>query len=215
MCRERCLRACDACGTTSVDPARRSIAPGRITFCEVTRLSVLYVADPTPLLNRQYSFRRLHFALAIESPLLKFTRHFTNPWLFVVLAIGYIIGFAFWARAQSFLTPEDAFIGCTATYWPALDACGLNGANCEPFTNSTFDFRCPAQCKSVVLQNPRTVGVEQVDFVPLIVGGGDANGTYRGDSFVCAAAVQAYVGPDLHARILLNGIIICAFIAAL
>lgn len=60
-----------------------------------------------------------------------------------------------------------------------------------PFTNSTFDFRCPAQCSGVVLQNPRTVGDEQVDFVPLIVGGGDPNGTYRGDTFVCAAAVQA------------------------
>ncbi|OBZ78556.1 hypothetical protein A0H81_00973 [Grifola frondosa] len=60
-----------------------------------------------------------------------------------------------------------------------------------PFDNSSFDFRCPAQCSSVVLQNPRTVGDEQVDFVPLIVGGGDVNSTYRGDSFVCAAALQA------------------------
>ena len=66
-----------------------------------------------------------------------------------------------------------------------------------PFSNATFDFRCPAQCASVVLQNPRTVGVEQVDFVPLIVGGGDSDGTYRGDSFVCAAALQAYVQSNL------------------
>ncbi|KAG6818053.1 hypothetical protein H0H87_009208 [Tephrocybe sp. NHM501043] len=38
--------------------------------------------------------------------------------------------------------------------------------------------------------NPRTVGGDQVAFVPLIVGGGDEQHTYRGDSFVCAAANQ-------------------------
>jgi len=30
-----------------------------------------------------------------------------------------------------------------------------------------------------------------VDFVPLIVGGGDSQKTYRADSFICASAVQA------------------------
>ena len=63
------------------------------------------------------------------------------------------------------------------------------------FSNSTFDFRCPAQRSSVVLQNPRTVGDEQVNFVPLIVGGGDSNHTYR-DTFICAAAVQARLVSD-------------------
>ncbi|KAH9944034.1 uncharacterized protein BXZ73DRAFT_39344 [Epithele typhae] len=147
--------------------------------------------DLVPLLNRTFSWRRIHFSVALEAPLLRYTRPLTNPWLFVVLAAGWIIGFAFWARSQSFLTPVDSFIGCTATYWPALDACGLNGESCAPFDNATFDFRCPAQCASVVLANPRTVGAEQVDRVPLIVGGGDGNGTYRGDTFVCAAALQA------------------------
>ncbi|GAW06015.1 LCCL domain-containing protein [Lentinula edodes] len=35
------------------------------------------------------------------------------------------------------------------------------------------------------------LGDEQVEFVPLIVGGGDVNRTYRGDTFICAAALQA------------------------
>ncbi|KAG6878644.1 hypothetical protein C0993_001167 [Termitomyces sp. T159_Od127] len=39
-------------------------------------------------------------------------------------------------------------------------------------------------------KNPRTVGGEQIAFVPLIVGGGDPQHTYRGDSFICAAANQ-------------------------
>lgn len=70
---------------------------------------------------------------------------------------------------------------------------------CGPFNTDAFDFRCPAQCDNVILQNPRTVGDEQIAFKPLIVGGGDSNGTYRGDSFICAAAIQAYVGPFLFA----------------
>lgn len=119
-------------------------------------------------------------------------RPLTSPWLFAVLAAAYIIGFAFFSRAQSFLTPADSFIGCTSAYWLAQDQCGLDGQGCAPFvTDDPFDFRCPAQCDNVILQNPRTVGDEQIGFVPLVVGGGDANQTYRGDSFICAAAIQA------------------------
>ncbi|CDO73206.1 hypothetical protein BN946_scf185007.g261 [Trametes cinnabarina] len=147
--------------------------------------------EPTPFLSLTFYAGHKARSIALEPAWIRLTRPFTNPWLFVVLAIGYIIGFSFFARAQSFLTPADSFIGCTATYWAANDGCGLDGQNCGPFDNATFDFRCPAQCSSVILQNPRTVGNEQVDFVPLIVGGGDEQRTYRGDSFICAAAVQA------------------------
>ncbi|KAI0778591.1 hypothetical protein BD413DRAFT_466700 [Trametes elegans] len=147
--------------------------------------------EPTPFLSLKFYTGRKTRSVAVEPAWIRLTRPFTNPWLFVLLAAGYIIGFAFFARAQSFLTPADSFIGCTATYWAANDGCGLDGEACGPFNNATFDFRCPAQCSSVVLQNPRTVGDQQVDFVPLIVGGGDEEQTYRGDSFICAAAVQA------------------------
>ncbi|KAH9897995.1 hypothetical protein C8Q73DRAFT_641404 [Cubamyces lactineus] len=147
--------------------------------------------DPTPFLSLTFYAGGKTRSIALEPAWIRLTRWFTNPWLFVVLAVGYIIGFAFFARAQSFLTPADSFIGCTATYWAANDGCGLDGDDCGPFGNASFDFRCPAQCSQVVLQNPRTVGDEQVDFVPLIVGGGDEQGTYRGDTFICAAAVQA------------------------
>ena len=171
--------------------------PGTIV-CLLSRVSKLTCSwssslyeDPMPILNRSYTFKCWSFRLVIETALLRATRPFTSPWLFTILAIGYIISFAFFSRAQSFLTPADSFIDCTATYWTANNGCGLDGELCAPFDNSTFDFRCPAQCSSVILQNPRTVGGEQVDFVPLIVGGGDTNHTYRGDSFICAAAVQA------------------------
>ncbi|KAH9950449.1 hypothetical protein B0H21DRAFT_723400 [Amylocystis lapponica] len=147
--------------------------------------------SPTPFLHFTINTGVRSFSIALEPALVRVTRPFTNPWLLIILAIGYIIAFAFLSRAQSFMTPAGSFVSCTATYWSPNDECGLDGVNCLPSSDSTFDFRCPAQCNSVVLENPRTVGDETVDYVPLIVGGGDANGTYRGDTFICAAAVQA------------------------
>lgn len=151
------------------------------------------LSDPRPWLDIDFHWRGINIVLPIESTILRTTRPLTNPWLFVVLAAAYIIGLAFFARAQAFLTPSDAYITCTSTYWLSNAGCGLDGQDCTPFSNSSFDFRCPAQCTSVVLENPRTVGDQQVDLVPLIVGGGDENRTYRGDTFICAAALQASV----------------------
>ncbi|KAK7468743.1 hypothetical protein VKT23_003246 [Stygiomarasmius scandens] len=151
---------------------------------------------PKPLLNLDLRVRGFHLNLPIESTFIRNTRHLTSPRLFIILAVKYIIGFAFFARAQSFLTPTDAFITCTSVFWTANNGCGLDGQLCTPFFNSTFEFRCPAQCSKVILQNPRTIGNQQMDLVPLIVGGGDAEGTYRGDTFICAAAVQAGIISD-------------------
>lgn len=36
----------------------------------------------------------------------------------------------------------------------------------------------------------RSIGLDEVIYQPLVVGGGDADGTYRADSFICAAAVH-------------------------
>uniref|UniRef100_A0A0W0FGN8 LCCL domain-containing protein n=1 Tax=Moniliophthora roreri TaxID=221103 RepID=A0A0W0FGN8_MONRR len=151
----------------------------------------LELLDPKPLLHITLKARSLHIDLPLESSFIRVTRPLTSPWLFSMLAIAWIIGFAFFTRAQSFLTPPSSFIDCTSTYWLGKNGCGLDGQGCAPFNDSSFDFRCPAQCSNVILQNPRTVGNEQIAFVPLIVGGGDEERTYRGDTFICAAAVQA------------------------
>jgi len=164
-------------------------------------LLFIVLLDPNPLLNLDLRVRGFHLNLPIESTFIRNTRHLTSPWLFIILAVKYIIGFAFFARAQSFLTPTDAFITCTSVFWTANNGCGLDGQLCTPFVNSTFEFRCPAQCSKVILQNPRTIGDQQMDLVPLIVGGGDAEGTYRGDTFICAAAVQAYVNYFWSSRV--------------
>lgn len=146
---------------------------------------------PTPLLDLTFRLRNRETNVPLESATLKVTRPLTSHWLLLLLGAAYIVALALFSRANSFLTPSDSFLTCTSTYWLGNDGCGLNGQDCFPFDDTSFDFRCPAQCKSVVLANPRTVGDEQVDQVPLIVGGGDPNQTYRGDSFICAAAMHA------------------------
>ncbi len=147
--------------------------------------------DPVPFLQLSFYAGRRALTLPLEPFWLHITRPFTAPWILVLLVPAYIIAFAFFTQAQFYFTPAGSFIGCTATYWEANDGCGLDGELCAPFNDSTFDFRCPAQCNAVILQNPRTIGDIAVDHVPLVVGGGDSNGTYRGDSFVCSAAVHA------------------------
>ena len=160
-------------------------------------------AGPKPFLN--FNFRPPLFmtmgwpesvSVPIESWFMRRTRLCTRTWLMFIFGAAYIIALAFIARANWFTNPANSFLTCPSTYWSENDGCGLDGQTCAPFDNVTFEFRCPAQCASVILQNPRAVGAETVDFVPLIVGGGNSGnksfpGSYRGDSFICAAAIHA------------------------
>jgi len=150
--------------------------------------------EPTPYLD--VIGRRIN--ISPESTLLRFTRRFTSPWLLVLLVPAYIIGLAFIVKTQFYEVPSDALVTCTSTYWLANDQCGLDGEGCISVSadQTTYEFKCPSQCESVILLNPRTVGNEAVDNVPLIVGGGDTNRTYRGDSFLCAAAMHAGIVSD-------------------
>lgn len=166
-------------------------------------------SDPIPLFTLTLYTGHRARTVALEPALTRITRPLTAPWLFVLLTAAYIIGFAFFSRAQSFLVPADSFVGCTSTYWLANDQCGFDGSSCLPTSYDTFDFRCPSGCTSTILLNPRTVGNEQMVYEPLLVGGGDINKTYRGDSFICSAAVQAYVPTDLYlTRIQLFSIVV-------
>ncbi|KAI6782892.1 LCCL domain-containing protein [Emericellopsis cladophorae] len=83
---------------------------------------------------------------------------------------------------------EPEAIGCGVTYWGAGNSCGVDGNNCRPFNASGFPFRCAGNCESYHVLNPRAVGDQEVIYQPFVVGG---NGTYRGDSFICGAAIHA------------------------
>ncbi|KAG8897555.1 hypothetical protein FRB99_008065 [Tulasnella sp. 403] len=154
---------------------------------------------PTPLLDRPYAVGKFSFAVSLESKWRRLTNPFRSLLFFSLFVVVYIICLSFIVRANWFLVPADVFTGCTAAFWGAKNDCGLNGQNCEPFQSDTpIDFRCPAACASVELLNIRTVGDEEVIYQPLVVGGGDDQRTYRGDSWVCAAALHAGVISDSH-----------------
>ncbi|KAK7187969.1 LCCL domain containing protein [Paraphaeosphaeria sporulosa] len=83
-------------------------------------------------------------------------------------------------------------LDCVDTLWRPKNECGIDGINCHPFSNSSFSFKCPAKCASVKVLNPRAVGPVDVNYRPLVIG----DGTYRGDSFICASTIHAGVMTD-------------------
>lgn len=126
----------------------------------------------------------------------------TNWLHWLLLAITYVawaFGFSFLVKSiwyEASITASDgtettpSFFGCTSTYWLLNSRCGLDGQECSPFTsNESIPFRCPSGCLGTTLGGPRAVGKYLPAYVPLVVGGGD--GVYRGDSFICSAAVHA------------------------
>lgn len=91
---------------------------------------------------------------------------------------------------------------CAAHYWSDGNECGINGDGCRPFTNASLAFRCPADCRKQLMAYPHAVGDQEIQYQPLAVGGPmqqqtgfedviHENAIYRGDSFICAAAVHA------------------------
>ncbi|KAK3391453.1 hypothetical protein B0T20DRAFT_79534 [Sordaria brevicollis] len=101
-------------------------------------------------------------------------------------------------------------LDCVSTLWGAGNECGVDGERCKPFGNVSFTFRCPADCRQVQVLNPRWVGERQEVYRPWVIGGGNVStplatehdmgtrkeGVYRGDSFICQAAMHAGVISD-------------------
>ncbi|KAF2630849.1 hypothetical protein BU25DRAFT_408122 [Macroventuria anomochaeta] len=93
-------------------------------------------------------------------------------------------------------------LGCATQLWPNAQSCGIDGRNCLPFDDSAFAFNCPADCAGTQVLNPRAIGNQSIVYRPLVVGGTQDTATdnalvYRGDSFICGAAI--------HAGIISNG----------
>lgn len=114
-----------------------------------------------------------------------------------------------WLAAFSLVLNRSAFasdipgygspvrIQCTDRFWSNGNGCGLNGDLCRPFDNSSIAFRCPANCQRVEVVNPHAVGDQEINYRPLVIGGPTDRGDspvdtiYRGDSFICGAAIHA------------------------
>jgi LCCL domain len=105
----------------------------------------------------------------------------------------------FASEVEGYGKPAD--IGCGNTFWGPGNSCGLNGVNCRPFYNSSFAFRCPGECRKRWVLNYRAVGAQEIIYQPLVVGGPpgdepDGMPIYRGDSFICGAAIHAGIIPN-------------------
>lgn len=111
-----------------------------------------------------------------------------------IFLLAWLLGFAFLVRASFFTSSTNkgtpTWTDSTTSYWNANDGCGINGTECEPFSDYSYVFRCPSQVLDTQLLNQRTIGPESVIYEPLVVGGGDPQGTYRADSWICAAAIH-------------------------
>ncbi|OQU93928.1 LCCL domain-containing protein isoform 2 [Cladophialophora immunda] len=125
--------------------------------------------------------------------------------LLALLALNVVwIGVFLVALPKSVISSTDSVDGqpirldCTSRLWPNSTACGLNGQECRPFEDNHLAFVCPAGCKDVMLLEPHFIGSQQVNYRSLVVGGPQrledpASAIYRGDSFICAAAIHAGV----------------------
>jgi len=99
---------------------------------------------------------------------------------------------------------QPVHLTCTSSFWLKNGGCGLDGEECLPFDNNTLPFRCPANCiSSGRVLNPRAVGAELVSYTNFVIGGPSPDdvdntsiGTYRGDSFICVAAIHAGIASD-------------------
>lgn len=102
-------------------------------------------------------------------------------------------------KIEGYGTPQN--IWCGASYWAKGNGCGLDGNSCRPFDNATFAFRCPANCGRIKVLNPRAVGDQEINYRSYVIGGPNDDGRglpasepiYRGDSFICQAAIHAGV----------------------
>lgn len=84
-------------------------------------------------------------------------------------------------------------LSCTDSFWQP-DQCGLDGINCEPFSNRLVAFHCPANCirDGVVAGKPHLAGGQEIIDQPLVIGGP----IYRADSYICPSAIHAGVIDD-------------------
>lgn len=143
---------------------------------------------PIRLVNR-YLPKRKHKALLLAFVLFSWTLAFSLT-LHHSATSGEIKGYG---------TPQN--IWCGASYWAKGNGCGLDGNNCRPFNNATFAFRCPASCGRTKILNPHTVGDQEVNYQSFVIGGREDDSLgipgsepiYRGDSFICQAAIHAGV----------------------
>lgn len=170
--------------------ARRSVAKSKWSSGDPIRAIRWILGPPTPIpqseLPKPTTSTRLSFTVATHSSSLHLDPLFTRMTRSLRLKRVLIPFLLLWATANVLLIRQQYYrstppiISCDAPVWDDWppDVCGLNVTECaDELVGGTY--RCMGGCRDASLGNPRWIGGEEIDGVPLIIGGGDGNHTYR------------------------------------
>ena len=137
---------------------------------------------PTSSCSLSYTFGTHSYHLNLDSPFIRITNSFRLKWTLIPFLLLWATANIFLIRQQYYITSTPQMITCDTAVWDDWppDVCGLNGTTCETQLVGG-DYRCMGGCRDVVLGNPRWVGDQVVNKVPLVIGGGDDTHTYRYD----------------------------------
>jgi hypothetical protein len=164
---------------------------------------VTWVKGPQP--PRPWKIRP-YFPKIQTAPIRFIDTYFPTRKRKILLLLGFyfcwILSFCLVLQRSAFAADIPGFgspvrIRCTDRFWNDGNDCGLNGDLCRPFANASMPFRCPATCRRELVQNPHTVGDQEVVYKQVVIGGPTDeeetlnNTYYRADSFICQAAIHA------------------------
>ncbi|KAF4556588.1 LCCL domain-containing protein [Elsinoe fawcettii] len=125
-----------------------------------------------------------------------------RAWLLAFFWAAWLLAFSLIQWKSSFASEIPGYgaparLSCGARYWSDRNGCGINGDGCRPFANASLAFRCPANCARAQIYTPHAVGEQEIVYRNLVIGGPTDisqpldTSAYRGDSFICGAAIHA------------------------
>ncbi|WVW80655.1 hypothetical protein I302_102641 [Kwoniella bestiolae CBS 10118] len=169
---------------------RRLLGPSKPTTLDLPGPSSSLTLSST-IGSKSYTYRPDSLFNRLTIP------HALYPFLLVWIGCFIIL-----VRQQYYTPNTPEIISCNAAPWDNWppDICGINGGNCKNDLESidTKSFRCLGGCANSKLGNPRYVGSEKVDGRALVIGGGNDEGTYRADSWLCPSALHSsLISPTL------------------
>lgn len=134
---------------------------------------------PTPSSSISFTLGTHSSRILLDPPLTRLTRSLRLrraliPFILLCVSANILL------IRQQYYTSAPPIIPSSAALWGNWppDTCGLNATGCaDRLEEGTY--RCMGRCRDVTLGNPRWVGGEKVDDVPLVIGGGDGSHTYR------------------------------------
>jgi hypothetical protein len=134
---------------------------------------------PSASMTLSLSGPRSSYRSPIDVKVARFSKRFRLRYLLFPFLAVWATGYILLIRQQWWPPGSPPIIGCTASIWSDWppDTCGINGTSCEAALYGG-EYRCLGGCRDVTLGNPRWVGNEEINGVPLVVGGGDSP-TYR------------------------------------